>query len=97
MPPVDQRPSTSAKEAVRVPAVRAANQVANAAHATNGLPTRALKSAPAAGSGRLGGAEWLAGGESEVLGVEDCFVEQRGDVVVVQRIDDLSAGALTDH
>ena len=32
--------------------------------------------------------------EVEVFGVEDRFVEQRGDVVVVERVDDLSSGAL---
>ncbi len=31
-----------------------------------------------------------------MLGVEDGLVEQRGDVVVVQRVDDLAPDALAD-
>jgi len=45
---------------------------------------------PAGGPGRL------RGGEPEVLGVEHGFVEQRCDVVVVEGVDDLAAGALAD-
>jgi len=48
-------------------------------------------------SGGLGCAEGLAGSEPEVLGVKDGFVEQRGDMVVVEGVDDLAAGALPDH
>ncbi len=32
-----------------------------------------------------------------MLGVEDGFIEERPDVVVVQSVDHLAAGALTDH
>ncbi len=39
----------------------------------------------------------MAGGEPEVLGVKDGFVEQRRDVVIMQRIDHLAPGALSDN
>jgi hypothetical protein len=40
-----------------------------------------------------GATEWLAGGELEVLGVEDGLVQQPRDVVVVQGVDHLPSSA----
>ena len=38
-----------------------------------------------------------AGAQADVLGVRDGFAEQRADVVVVQRVDDVAPGASADH
>lgn len=45
----------------------------------------------------LAAADGVRVAEAQMLGVEDGLVKERGDVVIVQGVDDLSSDALADH